>query len=84
VKDTAVVGRNIVCIEVETFLNCFSRLENIFVLVVINIRLLKLVTGVETSTLPARTLDSDGKAANSNNLTRPAPANSSQFLSSIG
>lgn len=74
----AVIGRDIVCVEKDALLHCGQQL-------VVSmgwgdeglggyIRRLKLVTGVETSTRPARTSGRAGKRMKSRSLSAAAAA----------
>ena len=70
-KDTTIVGRNIVGIEEKTFLHLAEVSEEIFVKR-ISSHLLKLVTGVDISTLPVNRSGREGKAKNKSSLTAAA------------
>lgn len=61
-------GRVLLALEFMSALWLSTQLEP-----VCNIRLLKLVTGVDTSTRPARRLGRPGKTVNSSNLSAAAP-----------
>lgn len=80
--EAAIVGRHVVGVEEEAFLYCNLCQTSVVPSqseVVYNIRLLKLVTGVDTSTRPARRLGSPGKTVNSKSRSAAAPPKRSAF-----
>jgi hypothetical protein len=84
VEDSSVVRRDIVRIEKETFLYCeFESQLCLIHTLVRSIHLLKLVTGVDISTLPVRTGGKDGNAVNSSRRIAAADPKSRAFCLSI-
>lgn len=81
--EAAIVGRDVVRVEEESFLYYKScQISSIALAspgMESNIRLLKLVTGVDTSTRPARRLGRPGKTVNSSSRSAAAPPKRSAF-----